>query len=152
MFRKSGFVKLALLLAILACLAGCGRDQPREEAARGDVDTETGEVETEEQPQAALPPEALPKMIDLGAQTCLPCRMMEPILEELKVELEGKAIIEVIDLGKNREAARTYRIRVIPTQIFFDPSGKQVWRHEGYMPKDAILKKFEELGVRPLDG
>lgn len=95
-------------------------------------------------------PTKLPKMVDLGRNTCIPCRMMAPILEELKKEYEGRAIIEVIDLRENMEAARKYRIRVIPTQIFFDAEGNEVWRHEGYMPKEQIVAKLAELGAKPV--
>lgn len=94
-------------------------------------------------------PKKLPKMVDLGRDTCVPCKMMAPILEELKKEYEGKAMIEVIDLRHDMEAARRYRIRVIPTQIFFDAEGNEVWRHEGYMPKQQIVAKLAELGVEP---
>ncbi|MGQ9603479.1 MAG: thioredoxin family protein [bacterium] len=94
-------------------------------------------------------PKKLPKMVDLGRDTCVPCKMMAPILEELKKEYEGKAMIEVIDLRHDMDAARRYRIRVIPTQIFFDAEGNEVWRHEGYMPKQQIVAKLAELGVEP---
>ncbi len=100
-------------------------------------------------PSAKESPKKLPKMVDLGRNTCIPCKMMAPILDELKKEYEGRAIIEVIDLREDMDAARRYRIRVIPTQIFFDADGKEVWRHEGYMPKDQIVAKLAELGAKP---
>ena len=77
--------------------------------------------------------------------------MKAPILKELEQEYEGRAIIEVIDLSERSEAAREYSIRLIPTQIFFDSSGVEVWRHEGFLPKDDIVAKLQELGVEPVD-
>jgi len=97
-------------------------------------------------------PEKLPvpdmvTLIDLGAATCIPCKMMEPILSQLKKEYEGKAAVVFIDLRYHKEMARKYRIRAIPTQIFYDKDGSEVGRHEGFLAKEAIEKTFEQLGV-----
>ncbi|MBN2593112.1 MAG: thioredoxin family protein [Sedimentisphaerales bacterium] len=89
----------------------------------------------------------LPALIDIGAGTCIPCRLMAPILEELKKELQGKAIVQFIDLNKYPGAASEYRIRVMPTQIFYDASGKELFRHEGFYSKDDVLAKWKELGI-----
>ena len=89
----------------------------------------------------------LPMLIDLGKGTCLPCKKMKPILDELKAEYQGKAIVRVIDLRDEPKEARKYGIRLIPTQIFFDAEGKEVFRHEGFMDKQSIKAKFAEMGV-----
>jgi thioredoxin 1 len=86
-------------------------------------------------------------MIDLGATECIPCKMMAPILEELKAEYAGKADIVFIDVWKNREAAHKYGIRAIPTQIFFDGGGREVYRHTGFMDKKSIVERLRQLGV-----
>ncbi len=97
-----------------------------------------------EQPASARP---LPRLVDLGSTTCVPCKMMAPILEELSREYQGRLVVEVIDVRASRSAAELYGIRVIPTQIFFDAAGKERFRHEGFMDRDAILAKWKELGV-----
>jgi thioredoxin 1 len=74
---------------------------------------------------------------------------MAPILKELTEEYKGKAVVEVIDLRDRPEAAQEYKIKLIPTQVFYDKSGAEVWRHEGFLPKDQIVAKFQELGVKP---
>ncbi len=89
----------------------------------------------------------LPALIDIGAGTCIPCKLMAPILEELKKELQGKAIVQFLDLNKYPGAAKEYRIRVMPTQIFYDATGKELFRHEGFYSKEDILGKWKELGV-----
>jgi len=89
----------------------------------------------------------LPRLVDLGAGKCIPCKMMVPILDELKMEYKGKFDVVVIDVWKNRSAGRKYRIRVIPTQIFYDAAGKELYRHQGFFAKDDILKKWKELGI-----
>jgi thioredoxin 1 len=86
-------------------------------------------------------------MVDLGAQECIPCKMMAPIIEELKREYEGRASIIFIDVWVHRDEARKYGIRAIPTQIFFDRDGKEVFRHEGFMDKRSIVKVLVSLGA-----
>ena len=89
----------------------------------------------------------VPRLLDLGSVSCIPCKMMAPILEELKKEYAGRMQVEFIDVWKQPEAGRKYNISLIPTQIFFDASGKELWRHEGFLGKDDILAKWKELGV-----
>ncbi len=93
----------------------------------------------------------LPALIDVGAGTCIPCKLMAPILDALKRELEGKVVVQFIDLNKFPNAAQAYRIRVMPTQIFYDASGKESFRHEGFFSKEDILAKWKELGVDLVD-
>lgn len=90
----------------------------------------------------------LPRMVDVGSDKCAACKEMAPILAELKKELAGKAVIEFIDVWKEEKAAAPFAVRVIPTQVFFDTAGKEVWRHEGFLEKAEILAKLRELGVR----
>ena len=90
---------------------------------------------------------ALPYLVDLGAGQCIPCKMMAPILEELKKEYAGRLKVEFIDVWKNPERAKEYGITIIPTQIFFDASGKELFRHEGFFSKEDILDKWKEFGI-----
>jgi thioredoxin 1 len=88
----------------------------------------------------------LPRLVDLGADKCIPCKMMMPVLEELDKEYKGKLQVEFYDVWKNSAPAEQYGIRVIPTQIFLSPDGKELFRHEGYFSKEDILAKWKELG------
>lgn len=97
-------------------------------------------------PPAVVGP--LPKLIDLGSTTCIACKKMAPILEELKGELQGKVEVKFIDITVDGTAADTYKIDVIPTQIFIDKDGKEVFRHVGFYPKEDILAQFEKMGVQ----
>jgi thioredoxin 1 len=90
---------------------------------------------------------AVPRLVDLGADKCIPCRMMAPILKELKKDYEGQMEVEFIDVWKDPEAGKPYKINLIPTQIFFDQARKELFRHEGYFSKQDILAKWKELGV-----
>jgi thioredoxin 1 len=89
----------------------------------------------------------LPRLVDLGAGKCIPCKMMAPILEELKKEYAGRINVEFIDVWVNPDAGKPYGIEMIPTQIFFDASGKELFRHTGFFAKEDILAKWKELGV-----
>ncbi|MDO8682642.1 MAG: thioredoxin domain-containing protein [Armatimonadota bacterium] len=97
-------------------------------------------------PEAKKPKE-LPMLVDFGADRCMPCQMMAPVLEELAKEYQGKLDVVVIDVDKDQKAGSIYKIDLIPTQIFYDTDGKEVFRHEGFYSKEDILAKFKELGI-----
>ncbi len=88
----------------------------------------------------------LPLMVDVGADKCIPCKMMAPMLEELKKDYSQSVQIKFVDVWKNPGAEKPYKVRMIPTQIFYDTSGKELFRHEGFYSKEDIIGKFEELG------
>jgi len=89
----------------------------------------------------------LPKLIDLGAGKCIPCKMMKPILDDLKANYADRFVTQFIDVWENPDAGKPYGIEVIPTQIFFDADGKELFRHVGFYGKEDILGKWKELGV-----
>jgi thiol-disulfide isomerase/thioredoxin len=88
----------------------------------------------------ATPPEkkSLPKLIDLGAGKCIPCKMMAPILEQLKTNYVGKLEVEFIDVWLNPDAGKAYNIEMIPTQIFFGADGKELFRHAGFFANSLL--------------
>ena len=90
---------------------------------------------------------ALPQMIELGSKTCIPCQMMQPILEELRKEYQGQIEVPFWDIYDHPDKAKAYGIRVIPTQVFIGADGEEFFRHEGFFPKEDILAKFKEQGV-----
>ena len=89
----------------------------------------------------------LPKLVDLGAKKCIPCKMMAPILDALAKEYKGKLAVEFIDVWQNPDAGDKYGIQSIPTQIFYDADGKEFFRHVGFYPKEDILTRFKEKGI-----
>jgi len=89
----------------------------------------------------------LPKMVDLGAGKCIPCKMMKPILEDLKANYADRFVTEFIDVWENPDAGKQYGIEMIPTQIFYNASGNELFRHEGFFSKEDIMAKWKELGV-----
>lgn len=117
------------MAACLAMLVGCS------------------DMDAPNQGASALPVKGMVTMVDLGADSCIPCKMMAPILEELKREYKGKAVIAYIDVRYDKPAIEKYRLEAIPTQVFFDREGKEVERHVGFMSKEKIVLVLKRLGV-----
>ena len=88
----------------------------------------------------------LPRMVEIGRDKCVPCKMMAPIITELKEEYTGRLVVESINLNEHPEAVEKYDVLLIPLQIFFDASGKELFRHEDFFSKEDILAKWKELG------
>jgi thioredoxin 1 len=93
------------------------------------------------------PAKALPRLVDLGAGKCVPCKQMKPILDELMRDYADQFETVFIDVWENREEGAKYGIRIIPTQIFYTADGVERFRHEGFMSKKDILAKWRALGV-----
>jgi len=146
-----GFAATAIVFA------GCGREKveqqakSQEETARVVEQPDMSAETPGETPGQGGQPTRLPRLVDLGKGTCIPCKKMAPILEELRKEYEGRAVVEVIDLRDDPGAAKEYGIRLIPTQIFYDAEGEEVLRHEGFMARDAIVAQLADIGVEPID-
>jgi thioredoxin 1 len=128
-------VMLAFILAMFGTSGGLGLKQA--EAQSSAKSANTG-------PEASG--SILPLLVDVGADKCIPCKMMAPTLEELKKDYSQSVQIKFVDVWKNPGAEKPYKVRMIPTQIFYDPSGKELFRHEGFYSMEEILGKFKELG------
>ena len=151
----------AVCVFILAALAAFVFVRMRD---RGPQDVEpaatTGEpassafvpVETAADGGATAEPAArLPRLLDFGSTTCTQCKLMAPILDEMTETFAGRLEVRFIDVRKDKAAAERHGVQIIPTQIFFDASGKELFRHQGFFSREDILAKWAELGVE-LDG
>jgi thioredoxin 1 len=85
-----------------------------------------------------------PVLVDFGSNSCVPCRQMRPILREISEEFSGKATVLIIDVNKHNQLASEYRIQLIPTLIFFNSKGQEVYRHTGTSDKDTLVKKLRD--------
>jgi thioredoxin 1 len=95
-----------------------------------------------------IPAKGMVTMVDLGAKKCIPCKMMAPILEKLEKTYQGKAVIHFYDVWENKEPATRFGIQGIPTQIFFDTNGKEVFRHLGFLSEEDIVGQLAKMGVK----
>lgn len=89
--------------------------------------------------------------LELGSVNCVPCKMMQPIMKEIENIYGDKVNVVFYDIttARNKEIAKKYKIRVMPTQVFLDADGKEFFRHEGFYPRDEIVKMLDaKLGIK----
>ena len=87
--------------------------------------------------------------VELGSVGCIPCDMMKPIMGEIEKEYKDRVKVVFYDVrtSEGNPYAKTYKIRVIPTQVFLDKDGKEFFRHEGFYPKEEIVKLLKDKGL-----
>jgi thioredoxin 1 len=133
--QKARLVLSGALAAILAMASPACRSEERAASAR------------QGSTSGAVNAAGTPRLVDLGAGKCIPCKAMAPILGRLKLDYAGKLQVEFIDVWQDRGAAEQYRIGTIPTQIFYAADGRELSRHEGFMSREEILARWKALGV-----
>jgi thioredoxin 1 len=104
------------------------------------------ESNTDEELKQALA-SGKPVLVDFGANSCLPCRQMRPVLKEIGSQYSEKARVLVIDVYKYQKLAQEHKVMLIPTLVFFDPKGKEAFRNVGIMEKEKIVAKLKEIGM-----
>ena len=171
--KKQNLIRIALSVMIILVVAGIWfvKNNGDRDRLEGSVpDNPDFELDTTELDLEQLKSYGLPIIIDFGADSCIPCQEMAPVLKELNVELRGKAIVKFVDVRKYPELAEGYPISLIPTQLFFDEDGnpytpsdpegmgmmlyetkdtmEHVFTvHEGGMTKDQLLDTLSEMGM-----
>ena len=125
---------LGLLVAVLTLSACTNSSQ-----------ADTTDVSTEGSDSAER--RSLPRLLDLGATRCIPCKLMAPILEELSETKKDYFEVLFIDVWENRDKGREYGVSAIPTQIFFAANGEELYRHVGFYSREQILGKWRDLGI-----
>lgn len=132
------FLLMFTCTALVACTSGASEPERKASSASELISGDPQDV----------PIPGMVTMVDIGAHSCIPCKMMTPIIEELSKEYDGRAAIAFIDVWKNPDEAPKYEIQSIPTQIFYDAHGKERYRHVGFLSKEDIVRKLTELGVK----
>ncbi|MFO7660602.1 MAG: thioredoxin family protein [Candidatus Cloacimonadaceae bacterium] len=101
---------------------------------------------------AKAKPKPLVTFIELGADSCIPCKMMRPVMEAVLKEYGDSISVVFYDVYKQREMGMRYNVRVMPTQVFLDKDGKEFFRHEGFYPKEEIIRLVDKkLGIKRKD-
>jgi thioredoxin 1 len=129
------------VVALWACDSTGSRDVARANAAAPAAQVP---ARAAAQPASA---KAIPRLVDLGAGKCIPCKAMAPILDQLRSDYAGRMEVVFIDVWQRPEEADAYRIRMIPTQIFYGADGRELARHEGFIDRAQILARWKALGV-----
>ena len=96
----------------------------------------------EENFEAEVLKSELPVLIDFGATWCGPCKMLDPVVEELAEELQGKVKIVHVDIDNNQNITVQYHVMGVPTLMLIK-DGKPIERMSGYKPKNKIMDIFE---------
>ena len=134
MIRKNQVVSLVLVI-ILLFLIGC--------SPNNSGNTTTASLTPLEKALSS----GTPTLAEFGRGTCIPCKAMKPILDELASSYKDKLNVVIVSVDDYRDLTIAHGIMAIPTQIFFDSSGIEVMRHIGFYPKDAIVAQLEEMGI-----
>lgn len=103
-----------------------------------------GETAASDEVVAGIPVKDTVTLVDLGAKTCIPCKMMVPILEELKNEYKGRAEVIFIDVHEKADIVKPFKVSAIPTQLVYDRQGKEVFRHVGFLDKKALVEQLDK--------
>jgi len=146
-------IVVALVVAVAVVIAARYRTAPKDNEPAltsqqsGSTNQPAVQINNYSSQQGTEQETSLPRLVDLGSDTCIPCKMMAPVLEELKSELAGKLNVEFLNVHENPNFLEHYNIRIIPTQIFYDAAGKELFRHQGFYSKEDILAEFRELGI-----
>jgi peptidylprolyl isomerase len=89
-----------------------------------------------------------PTLAEFGRGTCIPCKQMKPILEKLAVEYKDRLNVCIVSVDEYRDLTNYYKVMAIPTQIGFDSSGTEIFRHVGFWSKEDIVAKLTEMGIK----
>jgi thioredoxin 1 len=85
--------------------------------------------------------------IELGADKCIPCKAMQPVMREIAQEYKGTIQVVFYDVWKTPKYAKNFGIQMIPTQVFIDKNGEEIFRHVGFYPKEDIIKMLKEKHI-----
>ncbi len=164
MMNKALHLVLAVFVALLLATAACSGSNITTDQSPTPTETPaptvtSGETVTPEHSLASPPDLASislvwalangkPTLAEFGWRTCIPCKQMKPILEELAIEYEGRLDVVIVEVYEHKDLARQYGIMAIPTQIFFDDTGQEITRHMGFWPKEEILAQLKEMEIQ----
>ena len=134
MMKNGSFVSLCILL-ILGVSCSKGEDQDGAVHSQQDSTAQSAKV----------------TFIELGSVRCIPCRAMQPIMQAVREKYGNQIRIIFYDVWRpeQKQYAQEYGIRLIPTQVFLDSTGKEIGRHEGFYPMDDMVEFLESHGLEP---
>lgn len=89
-----------------------------------------------------------PALIEFGAETCGQCKRMKVVLDAMARRYQGRAHVVQVNVNRDREVTRQFRIMVIPTLVFFDAKGREAGRSYGYMDEVGVASRLHDLGAR----
>ncbi len=135
-------------LALLGSVFGCGDAKPPANEPSAAESREPSDASAI--PASAVKDELLVTFVEIGSLNCIPCKMMQPIMKEIEENYKGQVKVVFYDVWTpaGRPFGMQYGIRVIPTQVFLDKDGREYFRHEGFFPKEEVVRILKMKGVR----
>jgi thioredoxin 1 len=97
----------------------------------------------------ALLAKRVPILLEFGRGWCKPCKYMKPILKDTARAYGNRALVMTVDMDANKHLVRAFRIRMMPTQVFLMPDGKEFFRNEGTLEREQIAQVFGKMGLAP---
>ena len=133
-------VSIYLLLILMSCQQN-GSDIPKPDLSAQSiknliVDNAGGVVNS-----------GIPLLVEFGRGTCVECNKMEPILDSVAAEYQDKLYVAKINVDDYYNLAIGSGIRAIPTQIFYDGNGKEIYRHVGFFAKKYVISQLKKMGI-----
>ena len=128
--RRNLSLSLVLAGLVVFPLASCGDSGPAQSASAG-VKLVQNAIGS-----------GLPTVVEFGAVSCASCREMKVVLDRVALRTQGRAHVLVLDISKDWEAARAFRIQLMPTQVFFGADGREVGRHMGKLPESEVIAQL----------
>jgi thioredoxin 1 len=143
--KKGNFLGLTLFILGVIIAAGLWGPGIQERGLHAQTVSEPPTNTGEELKKALL--DGKPVLVDFGSNKCIPCRQLRPVLKDVAQEFSGKAQVLIIDVFQHQNVAREHRIQLIPTLVFFNAQGKEVFRRSGVWDKESIIRKLNEAGA-----
>jgi thioredoxin 1 len=125
---KTGSMTLAVIITFLTLSGGSNASE---------VDTVLGNAKKDSKVV----------MLELGSVGCIPCEQMKPVMEKLRTNYKGKLEVLFVDVRKDKDTAKRFRVYVIPTQVFLDKTGKEYHRHIGFYSYEEIVPVLKKAGL-----
>ena len=88
------------------------------------------------------------KFLEIGSDKCIPCKQMKVVTENIVKKYGDELAFQYIDIYENKDVADDYKIQLIPTQIFYNPKGVEIFRHVGYFPEEKIDSLLQANGLK----
>jgi thioredoxin 1 len=149
---RESFVIAAALTSVLVGGVACSQDKDRapvQNNAQVDRAKAAGDAAQSAKKSSKQDDKPIVTFVEIGSVRCIPCKKMQPIMKEIEQEYAGKVKVVFYDVRtpEGKPYGQKYGIRVIPTQVFLDKDGKEYFRHEGYFPKEELVKVLKQKGV-----
>ena len=143
--KRIKYILFAFVLLLIFISYGCNKNDAQTTADSSKLKTKTIQADStkkKEKPKVTF--------VELGSVNCIPCKMMQPVMKAVEEEFGDQIEVVFHDVWKDPAPGRKYGIKLIPTQVFLDETGKEFFRHQGFFPKEEIENLLVEKGLKML--